>query len=399
MYCTRPAREPLLPRPGRPEAFCQKTLRGGVLHSGVLNMSLTSVSPVPPPAKRVPATILTGFLGAGKTSLIQNLVRSVPRGARFAFLINEFGSVGLDKTQLTGCGLANCQDEDVLELANGCICCTVADDFLPAMRKILDRNPDHILIETSGLALPRPLVRAFAWPDIKTRAVVHGVIAVVDAYALAHNDYTEDRLALERQRQADPALDHESPIQEVFWDQVGCADLVILNKCDKITADQGLAVKRELTKKLPRVKCVSSHAASVPPELFFDLENLEDKRHPGSTDPDAHHDDDDEDHHHDDHDHEAFVSHVLHLGPVEDAASLQIQLGAPRPDTPDFAGQRLSISPWSRPPRGAARNREPIHTLVRPSLVCLMKRRTLCWCLSGYVLWLKQRCARLCGIF
>ena len=285
-------------------------------------MALTSVSPVP--LKRVPATILTGFLGAGKTSLIQNLVRSVPRGARFAFLINEFGSVGLDKTQLTGCGLENCQDEDVLELANGCICCTVADDFLPAMRKILDRNPDHILIETSGLALPRPLVKAFEWPDIKTRAVVHGVIAVVDAYALAHNDYTEDRLALERQRQADPALDHESPIQEVFWDQVGCADLVILNKCDKITADQGLAVKRELAKKLPRVKCVSSHAASVPPELFFDLENLEDKRPPDS-DHDHDHDHDDE-HHHDDHDHDAFVSHVLHLGPVEDAASLQTQL-------------------------------------------------------------------------
>src|SRR4029077_4984421 len=131
---------------------------------------------------RLPATIVTGFLGAGKTSLIRHLIETAS-GKRLAFVINEFGERGIDRELILGCGLQDCGEEDIVELANGCICCTVADDFLPTMRILLSRKvrPDHILIETSGLALPKPLLKAFDWPEIRSRITVDGVIALADA--------------------------------------------------------------------------------------------------------------------------------------------------------------------------------------------------------------------------
>src|SRR5690349_10186697 len=118
--------------------------------------------------EKISATVITGFLGAGKTTLIRNMLENA-RGRRIALVINEFGDVGIDGEILKGCGVEACKDEDIIELSNGCICCTVADDFVPTMKKLLDRPepPQHIVIETSGLALPQPLVRAFNWPEIK----------------------------------------------------------------------------------------------------------------------------------------------------------------------------------------------------------------------------------------
>src|SRR5262245_8584116 len=119
---------------------------------------------------KIPATIVTGFLGAGKTSLIQNLLRNA-RGRRIALIINEFGELGVDGELVKGCGIEDCPEENIVELANGCICCTVADDFLPTISALLDRPqpPEHIVIETSGLALPKPLIRAFAWRSEERR--------------------------------------------------------------------------------------------------------------------------------------------------------------------------------------------------------------------------------------
>ena len=109
---------------------------------------------------KIPATVITGFLGAGKTTVIRHMLEN-SGGKRIALLINEFGDLGIDRELVTGCGIEGCQDENVMELANGCICCTVADDFLPTMETLLDRRapPEHIVIETSGLALPKPLVK------------------------------------------------------------------------------------------------------------------------------------------------------------------------------------------------------------------------------------------------
>src|SRR5215210_233433 len=182
---------------------------------------------------RVPCTVITGFLGSGKTTLIQHVLRNAS-GRRLAVIVNEFGDVGIDGEILKGCGDAACPEENIVELANGCLCCTVADEFVPALDMILAREPrvEHIVIETSGLALPKPLVQAFQWPAIKSRVTVDGVIAVVDGAALAQGRVAADLDALARQRAADSSLDHDDPIEEVFEDQIACADLVVLNKCD-----------------------------------------------------------------------------------------------------------------------------------------------------------------------
>ena len=193
---------------------------------------------------RVPCTVVTGFLGAGKTTLIRHVLENAG-GRRLAILVNEFGDVGIDGEILKGCGIESCPEENIVELANGCICCTVADDFVPALNQILSRVPrvDHILIETSGLALPKPLVQAFQWPDVKSRVTVDGVIAVVDGPALAEGRVAADLEALAAQRAADPSLDHDDPVDEVFGDQVACADLIVLSKADLLDPD-GMAAAR-----------------------------------------------------------------------------------------------------------------------------------------------------------
>src|SRR3954469_22279659 len=182
---------------------------------------------------RIPCTIVTGFLGAGKTTLIRHVLANAG-GRRLAVIVNEFGDVGIDGEILKGCGDDACPEENIVELANGCLCCTVADEFVPALDAILAKVPrvEHIVIETSGLALPKPLVQAFHWPSIKSRVTVDGVVAVVDGAALAVGSVSGDLDALEKQRAADDALDHDNPIEEVFEDQIACADLVVINKCD-----------------------------------------------------------------------------------------------------------------------------------------------------------------------
>ena len=162
--------------------------------------------------RRVPATVITGFLGAGKTSLVRHLLAS-PDGRRLAVVVNEFGELGIDRELLLGCGDAACGEEDIVELANGCLCCTVAEDFLPTLERLLDRAapPEHILIETSGLALPKPLVQAFAWPEIRARTTVDGVLVVIDGAAVAAGRFADDPDAVARQRAADPAARARQP--------------------------------------------------------------------------------------------------------------------------------------------------------------------------------------------
>ncbi len=187
---------------------------------------------------RIPATIVTGFLGAGKTTLIQTLLREA-NGRRIALIVNEFGDVGFDGKVLADCGVEGCSEDEIVELANGCICCTVADDFLPAMEALLARDepPEHIVIETSGLALPQPLVKAFGWPGVRNRVTVDGVVTIVDGLAVSQGRVAHDEAEVARQRAADDALDHDDPIEELFEDQLRCADLVIISKTDLVDED------------------------------------------------------------------------------------------------------------------------------------------------------------------
>ncbi len=269
---------------------------------------------------KIPATVITGFLGAGKTSLIRHLLATA-NGRRIALIINEFGELGIDREILAGCGVAGCADGDIVELANGCICCTVADEFLPTIEALLARDPppEHIVIETSGLALPKPLIKAFNWPEVRTRVTVDGVIAVIDAAAVAAGTFAPDPEAVAAQRAADPALDHESPLEEVFEDQLLCADMVVLNKSDLVGDTEMARVRAEVGARLARaVKVVPTAHAAIDARVLLGL-------HAAAEDDLAARPS-----HHDglagDHDHDDFESFTVALGAIADPEALHRRL-------------------------------------------------------------------------
>jgi cobalamin biosynthesis protein CobW len=229
---------------------------------------------LPARLSKLPATIVTGFLGAGKTTLVRHLLAHA-RGRRIAVIVNEFGTLGIDGEVLKSCGIAGCPEDSIVELANGCLCCTVAEDFVPAMQALLDRAapPEHILIETSGLALPKPLLRAFNWPDLRGRVTVDGVIVVVDGPAAAAGRFASNPEAVARQRAADPALDHDDPLAEVFVDQLCAADMVLVNKTDSMTVEERVGLHRHITDLLPRsVKTLEVSEGRVDPAVLLGLE-------------------------------------------------------------------------------------------------------------------------------
>ncbi|MEM7211747.1 MAG: cobalamin biosynthesis protein CobW [Pseudomonadota bacterium] len=282
--------------------------------------------------EKIPATVITGFLGAGKTTLIRNLLAKAD-GRRIALIVNEFGDIGVDGDVLKGCGDAACAEEDIVELSNGCICCTVADDFVPTIETLINRAdpPEHIVIETSGLALPQPLVRAFNWPEIRTRVTVDGVVTVVDGPATAAGQFAHDLDAIERQRAADGELDHETPLSELFEDQLACADMVVLSKSDVMAGTEVDEVLKSLCEQTRSgVSFVKSSAAGLAPDVLLGLgvgaeDDLE-ARH--EVHHHHHHDDEHDDHHdheegHDDHEHahghDEFESFVVDLGEIVDA--------------------------------------------------------------------------------
>lgn len=262
---------------------------------------------------KIPTTVITGFLGSGKTTLIRQLLQNTER-KRIALIINEFGDLGVDGDILKGCGDETCTEEDIMELSNGCICCTVAEDFIPTLTKLLEREvkPDHIVIETSGLALPQPLIRAFNWPEISTQVTVDSVITVVDGDAANKGQFSSNLEAIEKQRLNDENLDHETPISELFEDQLTCADLIIINKSDLISVAEIDALKTKLGSKTRKgVKIIQSTMGNVPSKVLLgqnvNAEKDIQSRH------EIHHD-----HHHDDHHHDDFESFIVNLPEITD---------------------------------------------------------------------------------
>ena len=285
-------------------------------------------------SNKIPVTVITGFLGAGKTTLIRNLIESA-NGKRLALIINEFGDVGVDGEVLKSCGDENCTEEDIVELANGCICCTVAEDFIPTMEKLLSRDerPDHIIIETSGLALPQPLVRAFNWPEIKTEVTVDGVVTLVDAPAVSEGRFASNEAQVQSQRELDDALDHETPLGELFEDQVNCADLIVLSKTDLID-EQAITNVMTLVSKETRdgVQMVKSQKGKLPLSVLLGLDmkaeddnrmSHHERHHAAHHHEDGHHDGHDHHHHHD---HDDFESFSIGFETIDDVESFKSKL-------------------------------------------------------------------------
>ncbi|NSY40005.1 MULTISPECIES: cobalamin biosynthesis protein CobW [Leisingera] len=265
---------------------------------------------------KIPVTVITGFLGAGKTTLIRHLMQN-PQGKRLAVVVNEFGTAGVDGDILKSCADENCPAENIMELANGCICCTVADDFIPTIEQLMDlpEKPDHIVIETSGLALPKPLLKAFDWPAIRSRITVDGVIALADAEAVAKGQFAPDLDAVQAQREADDSIDHETPLSEVFEDQISCADIVLLSKAD-LAGDAGVekaraVIEAEAPRKLP---ILPMSEGVIDPRIILGLgAAAEDDLEARPSHHDGHHD----------HEHDDFESIVVEMGEVSDPEALQ----------------------------------------------------------------------------
>ncbi|MFP5420228.1 cobalamin biosynthesis protein CobW [Pseudomonas sp. WS 5011] len=270
---------------------------------------------------KLPVTIVTGFLGAGKTTLLRHMLGHAD-GRRIAVIVNEFGELGIDGEILKQCSIG-CSEEEangrIFELANGCLCCTVQEEFFPVMRELVARRGelDHILIETSGLALPKPLVQAFNWPEIRNACTVDAVITVVDSPAVAAGTFAAFPDQVDAQRKLDPNLDHESPLHELFADQLASADLVILNKADLLDAAALAAVRAEVAEELPpAVKIIEAHGGELPLDVLLGL-NCETELHIEGRK--THHDLEG----HEDHDHDEFASFHVELPEAEEARLLQ----------------------------------------------------------------------------
>lgn len=274
---------------------------------------------------KIPATVITGFLGAGKTTMIRNLLQNAD-GKRIALIINEFGDLGVDGDVLKGCGAEACSEEDIIELTNGCICCTVADDFIPTMTKLLEREnrPDHIVIETSGLALPQPLVAAFNWPDIRSEVTVDGVVTVVDSAAVAAGRFADDHDKVDALRVTDENLDHESPLEELFEDQLTAADLIVLNKTDLIDAAGLVSVRQEVASRVSRKPTmIEARNGEVAAAILLGLGvGTEDEIANRKSHHELEHEAGEE------HDHDEFDSFVVELGPIADPAVFADRLKA-----------------------------------------------------------------------
>ena len=267
--------------------------------------------------EKIPVTILTGFLGAGKTTLIRNLIIK-NKSKRLAVIINEFGDLGVDGEIVKQCSDETCPEENILELANGCICCTVADDFVPTMQTLLDGKylPEHILIETSGLALPKPLLKAFEWPEIRSKLTVDSVLAVVDAEAVVDGVFAPQMSSEIENRQKETYVEHETPLSEVFEDQINCSDIVLLTKPDLVenTSVARDIIMKEMERNVPILEVQSGNIEAdlilgINAAAETDLENRK-----------SHHDG------FDDHEHDDFETFSVNIPTISDLESFKMKI-------------------------------------------------------------------------
>ncbi len=312
---------------------------------------------------KTPVTIVTGFLGAGKTTLIRHVLEHA-NGRRLALIVNEFGDVGVDGEILRACGIESCPEDNIVELANGCLCCTVADDFMPAIEALLGRDDSagaHHHRDLRAWRCRSRLLKAFDWPAIRSRLTVDGVIAVVDGAAVAAGRFADDPAKLARQRAADPSVDHDNPLEEVYEDQLLCADLVVLNKTDLLIEATLARVRREIAGAVPRaVKVVETREGRIEPAVLLGLWAA------AEDDLDArpsHHDAEDG------HDHDDFESFVVEMPAIAGSRRLRREARALARDARRAAHEGLRRrSPASRCGCSCRVSATALPPAIRPAL-------------------------------
>jgi G3E family GTPase len=206
---------------------------------------LLSMSSADRSGEPIPVTVLTGFLGAGKTTLI-NRILSEPHGLRIAVLVNDFGEIDVDGQLIVGVAAQK------VTLANGCVCCEVRDDLLAAVDALMgsDAEIDAILLEASGVAQPLTIARTFVDAAYQGRLRLDGIIAVVDAEQL-------------------PAQVADPVTSDLVYGQIGCSDLVLLNKSDLADRLRVDAVRAFVCERLDGVRMIETVQADVPTSVLF----------------------------------------------------------------------------------------------------------------------------------
>jgi len=221
---------------------------------------------------RIPVIVVSGFLGSGKTTFLKYLIEKTNK--KFGLLINEFGDIGIDGDLLKNC--SNCNEdssESIIELNNGCLCCTVQDDFIPSIQTLLKTNKDldAIIIETSGLALPIPLLKALNWPEIRTSIYLDFVISMVNGDSMINGSPINDLYSINSQYKDIKKIDHISSIEELFKEQLEVSDIVLISRSDLISEKQFNLIKRDLQRKVkPNVPILKSFNGETNLSLILD---------------------------------------------------------------------------------------------------------------------------------
>jgi len=236
-----------------------------------------------PASSSVPVTILSGFLGAGKTTLLNHIL-SNQQGVKTAVLVNEFGEIGIDNDLVVTTG------EDMVELSNGCICCSINGELMEAVERVIERPEplDYIVVETTGLADPLPVAMTFLGSELRDQTRLDSIITLIDA-----------------ENFDDVVLDTEVGRAQVIY-----GDILLLNKCDLVSEERLESVEQQLRAVKNDARILRSVKGEVPLALLLSVGLFEsDKVSSPADDPSLDHSDCDHDHGHCSHDHEHDHSH------------------------------------------------------------------------------------------
>lgn len=218
--------------------------------------------------KRISVTILSGYLGAGKTTLMNHILNNT-EGLKVAVLVNDMSEINIDADLIANGSSLSRTDEKFVELSNGCICCTLREDLLVEIEKLSKQDIDYILIESTGISEPVPVAQTFSYVDeslgidLTKTTYIDTMVTVVDAYRF-WNDYNSGETLLDRQEGMSEVDERE--VSDLLIDQIEFCDIIILNKTDLVSEDELSQLKRTIRTLQPEAEIIETVNAEVPLE-------------------------------------------------------------------------------------------------------------------------------------